>query len=116
MGEFFSVACAAAWAMAVVLFRRSGETLPAFELNLFKNLLGVALLVVALSAVGATKVRFSHNGLEWFPEGDALRLAFEEIVRRVESFDFAPGYQIEYEPSYMLRGLTRLDVLVKKSA
>jgi drug/metabolite transporter (DMT)-like permease len=45
MGEFFSVACAAAWAMAVVLFRRSGETLPAFELNLFKNLLGLALLV-----------------------------------------------------------------------
>lgn len=45
MGEFFSVACAAAWAMAVVLFRRSGETLPAFELNLFKNLLGVALLI-----------------------------------------------------------------------
>lgn len=45
MGEFFSVACAACWAMAVVLFRRSGETLPAFELNLFKNLLGVTLLV-----------------------------------------------------------------------
>ena len=45
MGEFFSVACAAAWAMAVVLFRRSGETLPAFELNLFKNLLGVTLLI-----------------------------------------------------------------------
>ena len=45
MGEVFSVACAAAWAMAVVLFRRSGETLPAFELNLFKNLLGLALLV-----------------------------------------------------------------------
>ncbi len=45
MGEFFSVACAAVWALAVVLFRRSGETLPAFELNLFKNLLGVALLV-----------------------------------------------------------------------
>lgn len=45
MGEFFSVACAAVWALAVVLFRRSGETLPAFELNLFKNVLGVALMV-----------------------------------------------------------------------
>ncbi|MEM7053769.1 MAG: DMT family transporter, partial [Pseudomonadota bacterium] len=45
MGEFFSVACAAVWALAVVLFRRSGETLPAFELNLFKNALGVLLLI-----------------------------------------------------------------------
>jgi drug/metabolite transporter (DMT)-like permease len=31
--------------MAVVLFRRSGETLPAFELNLFKNVLAVLLMV-----------------------------------------------------------------------
>jgi len=45
VGEFFSVACAACWALAVVLFRRSGETLPAFELNLFKNVLAVALMV-----------------------------------------------------------------------
>ena len=45
VGEFFSVACAACWALAVVLFRRSGETLPAFELNLFKNVLATALMV-----------------------------------------------------------------------
>ena len=45
MGEFFSVACAAVWALAVVLFRRSGESLPAFELNLFKNALGVVLMI-----------------------------------------------------------------------
>ena len=45
MGEFFAVACAAVWALAVVLFKRSGETLPAFELNLFKNLLGAALML-----------------------------------------------------------------------
>jgi drug/metabolite transporter (DMT)-like permease len=45
MGEFFSIACAACWALAVILFRRSGETLPAFELNLFKNLLATGLMV-----------------------------------------------------------------------
>lgn len=51
MGEFFSVACAACWALAVVLFRRSGETLPAFELNLFKNLLAAALMVPTILLV-----------------------------------------------------------------
>lgn len=64
MGEFFSVACAAVWALAVVLFRRSGETLPAFELNLYKNLLGVALLVpTVLLTDGAALPGYSAG--EW---------------------------------------------------
>lgn len=64
MGEFFSVACAAVWALAVVLFRRSGETLPAFELNLYKNLLGVALLVpTVLLTDGAALPGYSPG--EW---------------------------------------------------
>jgi drug/metabolite transporter (DMT)-like permease len=49
LGEFFSVACAACWGLAVVLFRRSGETLPAFELNLFKNLLAAGLMVPTIA-------------------------------------------------------------------
>ena len=44
-GEFFALASALTWALAVILMRRSGETLPAFELNLFKNCFGLALLV-----------------------------------------------------------------------
>jgi drug/metabolite transporter (DMT)-like permease len=44
-GEFFSLSSALVWALAVVLFRRSGETLPAFELNLFKNFFGLVLLI-----------------------------------------------------------------------
>ncbi|WP_376696369.1 DMT family transporter [Wenzhouxiangella sp. EGI_FJ10305] len=56
MGEFFSVACAACWALAVVLFRRSGETLPAFELNLFKNLLATGLMVPTILIV---------DGISW---------------------------------------------------
>ncbi|GAB4177872.1 MAG: DMT family transporter [Wenzhouxiangellaceae bacterium] len=64
MGEFFSVACAAVWALAVVLFKRSGETLPAFELNLFKNVVGVALLVpTAWLIEGAVAPAFSLT--EW---------------------------------------------------
>jgi len=44
-GEFFALASAMVWALAVILFRRSGETLPPFELNLFKNFVGLVLLV-----------------------------------------------------------------------
>lgn len=60
MGELSSIACAAVWALAVVLFRRSGESLPAFELNLFKNLLGFALLLpTAWLAEGAAMPSWS---------------------------------------------------------
>ena len=44
-GELFALASALTWALAVVLLRRSGETLPAFELNFFKNCFGLVLLI-----------------------------------------------------------------------
>lgn len=50
-GEFFALASALAWALAVILFRRAGEALAPFELNLFKNLLGFALIVPTLAVI-----------------------------------------------------------------
>lgn len=50
-GEFFALASALAWAYAVILMRRSGETLPALELNLFKNTLGICLVSLTLFVV-----------------------------------------------------------------
>lgn len=47
-GEFFALASPMAWALAVVLFRRSGETMPPFELNLCKNGLSLGLMVLTL--------------------------------------------------------------------
>ncbi len=44
-GEIFALSSALTWSLAVILFRRSGETLPAFELNLFKNCLGMVLMI-----------------------------------------------------------------------
>jgi len=51
-GEFFALSSAACWALAVILLRRSGETLPPFELNLFKNTLGVVLMVPSVVLFG----------------------------------------------------------------
>jgi drug/metabolite transporter (DMT)-like permease len=39
-----------AWALALVMFRKSGKTLPPFELNLLKN--GFSLLLMVLTLVG----------------------------------------------------------------
>lgn len=55
-GEFFALTSAAGWALAVILMRRIGETLPAFELNLFKNSLGMVLLVPTILLVNGLEV------------------------------------------------------------
>lgn len=55
-GELFALSSALVWALAVILFRRSGETLPAFELNLFKNLFGLVLLVPTILLVDGLRL------------------------------------------------------------
>jgi len=55
-GEFFALSSALVWALAVILFRRSGETLPAFELNLFKNFFGLVLLIPTIVLVDGLKL------------------------------------------------------------
>ena len=44
LGEFFALASAFVWALAVILFRRTNNVLPPFETNLYKILLGFVLL------------------------------------------------------------------------
>lgn len=62
-GQFFALSSAFAWALAVVLLRRAGTALPAFELNLFKNVLGLTLVLVSIAVI---------QGLAWpvFPLRD----------------------------------------------
>jgi drug/metabolite transporter (DMT)-like permease len=61
-GEFFALASALAWACAVILFRRSGKTLPAVELNLFKNSLSLLLLSLTILALyGPTVPAFTAH-------------------------------------------------------
>lgn len=49
------------WALAVILFRRSGETLPAFELNFVKNLVAFALMAPTLLIWGGSLPAFTRD-------------------------------------------------------
>jgi drug/metabolite transporter (DMT)-like permease len=51
LGEILSLATALAWAVGVILFRKTGESTPAVALNLFKNALTAVLLVLTLLLV-----------------------------------------------------------------
>ena len=42
------------------------------------------------------------------------RVAFEQLAKRIDRLEFAPGNTFEYEPSYILRGLAALDIEVTK--
>jgi cytochrome P450 len=39
-----------------------------------------------------------------------LRVLYEELARRIETIAFAPGTTLEYEPSFILRGLKALEI------
>jgi drug/metabolite transporter (DMT)-like permease len=60
-GEFYSALCALLWAVAVVLFRRSGETVPPVALNLFKGVLGFVLFAATLVAL---RIPVAPRGLD----------------------------------------------------
>lgn len=52
LGEAYSLAAAFCWAVAVILLKKSGESLPPFALNLVKNLLCLLALGLTLWVVG----------------------------------------------------------------
>jgi drug/metabolite transporter (DMT)-like permease len=52
MGEFFSLACAATWGVAVIFLAKSGETVSPFDLNVFRVTISVPLLVVSTLVAG----------------------------------------------------------------
>ncbi len=52
VGRASALSAAMTWAVALVLFRKSGETVPPIGMNLFKNIIGTSLLVVTLIVMG----------------------------------------------------------------
>ncbi|MFC2173228.1 DMT family transporter [Acidobacteriota bacterium] len=54
-GEAFSTLAAMVWALAFVLFKWCGETIPPLALNLFKNVLAIPLFTITILIVGKTQ-------------------------------------------------------------
>jgi drug/metabolite transporter (DMT)-like permease len=52
MGEAFALATAVVWAIAVILFKKSGENVHPIALNLFKNFLAMALFIPTIYIFG----------------------------------------------------------------
>lgn len=52
LGEILALSCAITWAIAIVLFRKAGETVAPVGLNLFKNVLALVLFVPTSLALG----------------------------------------------------------------
>jgi drug/metabolite transporter (DMT)-like permease len=57
LGEFYALLCAVIWAVAVILLKRSGETVSPFALNLFRVGISSVLLVATVLASGQGLVR-----------------------------------------------------------
>ncbi|MCK5541384.1 MAG: DMT family transporter [Desulfobacterales bacterium] len=51
-GEFYSILTAFVWAVAVIFFKKSGETVHPIMLNIFKNMLAFILYFFTIIAVG----------------------------------------------------------------
>lgn len=63
LGEFFALAAALGWGVAIILFKLSGRQLGPFALNLYKNTLVLVLLVPTIAVVHGT----AWPGIGWWP-------------------------------------------------
>lgn len=54
IGKIFALCAPVAWSIAVILFRKSGEVVPALTLNLFKNVLAFLMLGATMLLLGQT--------------------------------------------------------------
>jgi drug/metabolite transporter (DMT)-like permease len=61
-GEFLALATAMVWAFAVILFKKSGETVHPIALNLFKNILGAVCVLLTILVLGDDVLRDAPDG------------------------------------------------------
>lgn len=64
-GELLSLVCAMTWAVAVLLFRKSGERVTPVALNLFKNAIALGLFLITLPLIGVPYFPEAHGWRDW---------------------------------------------------
>jgi drug/metabolite transporter (DMT)-like permease len=64
-GELFSGICALLWAVAIILFRKSGEQVPPVPLNVFKNTLATILFPLTMVVLGVPLCPAESTAADW---------------------------------------------------
>jgi len=64
IGEICALLTAITWAMAMVLFKRSGEQIGPMALNLFKNVVGLCLLIITLGLMPSPMAQLGEYPIE----------------------------------------------------
>ncbi|HUU01239.1 MAG TPA: DMT family transporter [Myxococcota bacterium] len=64
-GEFYSTLCALLWASGVILFKKSGESVPPVALNLFKDVVGMLLFLAVILFFGLPITIDQHPLNDW---------------------------------------------------
>jgi drug/metabolite transporter (DMT)-like permease len=75
LGQICALLAALTWACALVLFKRSGEQVPPMALNIFKNVIGLALLAATLAVQ-----RDGFETLRSVPRADLYLLAISGFI------------------------------------
>jgi len=64
-GEVYSALCALLWAVAVILFRKSGEKVTPVVLNLFKDVAGLVLLCITMTILSVEFFPATQTAEDW---------------------------------------------------
>jgi len=64
-GEFYSLACAVIWAVAIIMFRKGGEKVTPVALNFFKDAVALALFLITLPLIGRSLAPPEYGWREW---------------------------------------------------
>jgi drug/metabolite transporter (DMT)-like permease len=64
-GEVYSALCALLWAVAVILFRKSGEKVTPVVLNLFKDVAGLILLCITMAILSVEFFPAAQTAEDW---------------------------------------------------
>lgn len=87
VGQLCALSAAVVWALALVFFRKSGERVDPIALNMFKNVVGIVLLLITIGIVHAFDITVllgkSHESGSWrgaIPAADYYLLIISGVL------------------------------------